>query len=320
MWDVVKETYSNVDNTSVIFEIKSILHDLRQDDRSVIEYFNTLNRHWQQLDVYDEVEWSCTEDKKKYKELVEKDRVYKFLLGLNTELDEVRGRILGTKPLPKIREAFLEIRREESRRKVMLGKSSAVPSIEGSAMAARGDQRSFQKKTRPWCDHCKKPGHAKETCWIIHGKPSELKWTKNWDSMGNTTEVNSHSSPFNKEQMEALQKMLQQTIEASKPTPEPNENATETAEPTHGPEETTLENVKEIAVETTTPTTETAPENNVKVYSRKSKKGIESCTAPRQNQETSKTLENDVPSGNTAPNSVNVDDINIPIALRKNTN
>lgn len=158
------------------------------------------------------VEWSCTEDKKKYKELVEKDRVYKFLLGLNTELDEVRGRILGTKPLPKIREAFSEIRREESRRKVMLEKSSAVLSIEGSAMAARGDQRSFQKKTRPWCDHCKKPGHTKETCWIIHGKPSELKWTKNRDSKGNTAEVNSHSSPFNKEQMEALQKMLQQTI------------------------------------------------------------------------------------------------------------
>ncbi|KAI5414337.1 hypothetical protein KIW84_040007 [Lathyrus oleraceus] len=108
------------------------------------------------------------------------------------------------------------------------------------------------------------------------------------------------------------------TAEASKPTPEPNENATETAEPTHGPEETTLENVEEIAVETTAPTTETAPENYVRVYSRKSKKGIESCTAPRQNQETSKTLENDVPSGNTAPNSVNVDDINIPIALRKN--
>ncbi|KAI5436488.1 hypothetical protein KIW84_022835 [Lathyrus oleraceus] len=190
----------------------SILHDLRQDDRSVTKYFNTLNRHWQQLDVYDEVEWSCTEDKKKYKELVEKDRVYKFLLGLNTELDEVRGRILGTKPLPKIREAFSEIRRKESRRKVMLGKSSAVPSIEGSAMAARGDQCSFQKKTRPWCDHCKKSGHTKETYWIIHGKPSELKWTKNRDSRGNTVEVNSHSSPFNKEQMEALQKMLQQTI------------------------------------------------------------------------------------------------------------
>ncbi|KAJ1416489.1 Gag-polypeptide of LTR copia-type [Sesbania bispinosa] len=213
MWDAVKETYSNVDNTSAVFEIKSILHDLRQSDFSVTEYFNTLSRHWQQLDMYKDVQWSCTEDKKKYKELVEKDRIYKFLLGLNTELDEVQGRILGTKPLKTIQEVFSEVRREESRRKVMLGKSSAAPSIEGSAMAARGNQpRPSQKKNRPWCDHCKKLGHTKDTCWIIHGRPSEAKQTKNLDSRGNTVEVNSNPSPFSKEQMEALQKILQQTI------------------------------------------------------------------------------------------------------------
>lgn len=56
MWDAAKETYHNVDNTSAISEIKSILHDLHQDYRSVTEYFNTLNRHWQQLGVYDENE------------------------------------------------------------------------------------------------------------------------------------------------------------------------------------------------------------------------------------------------------------------------
>ncbi|KAJ1400269.1 Gag-polypeptide of LTR copia-type [Sesbania bispinosa] len=71
MWDAVKEMYSNVDNTSAIFEIKSLLHDLRQD-------------------IYEEIEWECPIDKKKYKELVEKDRVYKFLLRLNKDLDEAQ--------------------------------------------------------------------------------------------------------------------------------------------------------------------------------------------------------------------------------------
>ena len=108
------------------------------------------------------------------------------------------------------------------------------------------------------------------------------------------------------------------TAEASKPTLEPNENTTEIAEPTRGPEETTSENVEGFVVETAAPTTETAPGNNLKAYFMKGKKGIESCTPPRQNQETSKALENDVPSGNTAPNSVNIDDIDIPIALQKN--
>lgn len=80
--------------------------------------------------------------------MIEKDIIYQFLLGLNKNLDEVRGRILGTKPLPSIREAFAEVRREESRRKVML---------------ARGPP----KKGRGWCDHCKRPGHTKETWWVL---------------------------------------------------------------------------------------------------------------------------------------------------------
>ena len=35
---------------------------------------------------------------------MEQKRTFKFLLGLNKELDEVRGREIGTKPLPGVRE------------------------------------------------------------------------------------------------------------------------------------------------------------------------------------------------------------------------
>ena len=42
MWDIAKETYSDVDNTSTIFEIKSLIHDLRQRNSTVTKYFNTL--------------------------------------------------------------------------------------------------------------------------------------------------------------------------------------------------------------------------------------------------------------------------------------
>ena len=56
--------------------------------------------------------------KKKY---LEKERVFSFLHGLNKGLDEVRGRILGMKPLPNIKEVFAEVQREESCKRVMLG-------------------------------------------------------------------------------------------------------------------------------------------------------------------------------------------------------
>lgn len=38
IWDVARVTYSNVDNTSAIFEIKNILHDLQQGDSTIAEY------------------------------------------------------------------------------------------------------------------------------------------------------------------------------------------------------------------------------------------------------------------------------------------
>lgn len=44
---------------------------------------------------------------------MEKDRIYNCLLGLNKDNDEVRGMILGIRPLAKDREVFLELRREE---------------------------------------------------------------------------------------------------------------------------------------------------------------------------------------------------------------
>ena len=59
IWDAVKETYSNSDNTSELFSIESTLHDLRQEDLTVTQHFNTLTKNWQQLDVFDSHEWKC---------------------------------------------------------------------------------------------------------------------------------------------------------------------------------------------------------------------------------------------------------------------
>ena len=105
--------------------------------------------------------------------MVEKDRVFDFLARLNTDLDEVRGRILGREPLPNSREAFAEVRREESRRQVMLGPKGNEPAnpVETTAMTSR-----FQKRgERPICDHCHKPGHVKAKCWKLHGKPEDFQ-------------------------------------------------------------------------------------------------------------------------------------------------
>ena len=129
--------------------------------------------------MFEVYSWKCSEDTALYRRILEQKRMFKFLLGLNKNLDEVRGRVMGTKPLLNLREAFSEVRREESRKKVMMGSQNSASILEGSALATRGpptnNNDSQQRRGRPWCDHCRKPGHPRENCWKTHGKPADWK-------------------------------------------------------------------------------------------------------------------------------------------------
>ncbi|RVW80145.1 hypothetical protein CK203_054111 [Vitis vinifera] len=125
---------------------------------------------------------------------------------------------MGVKPLPSLREAFSEVRREESQKNLMMGSHQQLNMAESSALKtqfAPFDNRQKIKGGRPWCDHCRKPGHLRETCWKIHGKPVDWKPRQPLEKEGRGNHVATdeqspqpEASPFNKEQMEMLQKLL----------------------------------------------------------------------------------------------------------------
>ncbi|KAH7661187.1 Zinc finger CCHC-type protein [Dioscorea alata] len=51
--------------------------------------------------------------------------------------------------------------------------------IETSALAVRSapyrSNKDQRKGGRPWCNHCNRNGHTRDTCWDIHGKPTNWK-------------------------------------------------------------------------------------------------------------------------------------------------
>ncbi|KAK3027519.1 hypothetical protein RJ639_040234 [Escallonia herrerae] len=118
--DAVNKNYSDLENASKVFEIKNKLKEMHQGNLRVTEYYNELQTLWQELDMHYEADWGDLERNLKFKRHLEKERLYEFLTRLNRELDEVRGRILGRRPLPFIDEEFAEVRREASRRRVTL--------------------------------------------------------------------------------------------------------------------------------------------------------------------------------------------------------
>ena len=85
-----------------------------------------LSELWQEMDLFYDINWEFTKDGVKYSKMVEKERVFDFLHYLNFDLDEVKGKLLGTKLFLSIKEAFAAVRREESWKKVML---SSLPEV-----------------------------------------------------------------------------------------------------------------------------------------------------------------------------------------------
>ena len=116
IWDATRETYFDNENTVELFKVKSILHHFWQSDLSVTQYYNTLTRHWQQLDMFEEVSLNVLKITTYTRKFWEGKNIQVFV-GSNKNLDEVRGRVLAIKPLPSIQEVFSKIRWEETRKR-----------------------------------------------------------------------------------------------------------------------------------------------------------------------------------------------------------
>ncbi|KAE8672566.1 G patch domain-containing protein TGH [Hibiscus syriacus] len=214
IWNAARDTYSSADNTSELFGIENHIKDLRQGDLTVAQYFGILNKYWQQIDLYEKNEWKCQEDSNFYNRQTNQRRVFQFLSGLNGEFDGARGRILATKPLPLVREVFSEIRREESRRSLMV---PPVQRTDASALVTSSTSRNQQRKNRPWCEHCKKPDHMIDQCWKLHGKPVDRQLTgSRFQKEAHIASQDDSSSSFSKKQIEELQQILSSMI--AKPT------------------------------------------------------------------------------------------------------
>ncbi|KAI9154591.1 hypothetical protein LWI28_028499 [Acer negundo] len=220
--------YSDLGNASQIFELHSKLKEMKQGSNSVTQYFSDLQDLWQELDLFFEEDSSCAKCSIKQQLKLENERVYDFLAGLNRNLDEVRGRVVARDPFPSTDEAFAKVRREEGRRKVMLTDDQPFSSYapKGSALVSRNssshgqpnhDPRMNKRGERPWCNHCNHPGHTREKCWQLHGKPAN--WQPRKPAEGRAYQAHSDRNTagqtgtpiqFNKEQVEHLCCLLNQ--------------------------------------------------------------------------------------------------------------
>ena len=151
IWEAVNKTYSKVGFTSQIFQIKPQIMNTKQGTPSVTEYYNSLKGLLMELDIYQNIEMESAADSKKLKDMLEMERVFQFLLGLNPEFDQACEKILGKDLFLDLDEAFSHIHGEESRKELIGNKTENCGSLttENSALAVAKQNQNASDNKKP---------------------------------------------------------------------------------------------------------------------------------------------------------------------------
>ena len=216
VWDSIATTYFDGSDTSQVYDLKRRVTRMKQSGESIETYYNCLQGLWREIDFRRPNPMECAVDIQKYNALLQEDRVYTFLEGLDDRLDNIRSDVLQLKPFPTVEQAYAYVRKEAIRQTVMLtnnGNSTAAAMVSRGGKAYLPRQQALQitrsgtcssggrniyhlAKTKrqvesesSGCSHCGNMKHTRDTCFKLHGYPewwNELKTRKQRVVAGDT--------------------------------------------------------------------------------------------------------------------------------------
>ena len=176
-WEKLKACYSQPDKMH-IFQLQQDIARLIQSELYVNEYITKLNGLLNELKNFRPT-LGCECGKCPCKSLrdqaivQQEDNVFKFLMGLTTAYENVRGQVILMEPIPTLEKAYSLVLQEERHKQARNHMNTGVES-----MAMATSQNVGVKRKNVICGHCKKPGHFVDTCYRIHGFPKDFKFTK----------------------------------------------------------------------------------------------------------------------------------------------
>ncbi|XP_010496984.1 PREDICTED: uncharacterized protein LOC104774015 [Camelina sativa] len=165
LWDTLANVYGNITNLTRVFEVKKAINCLHQEDLEFTKHFGKFRSLWAELEMLR----PSTIDPAILNERKEQDKVFGLLLTLNPAFNDLIKHILRGDKLPTLDDVCAQVQKEQGSLGLFSGKEELV-------MANKGIYKHEERKTAV-CDHCKKKGHVKDKCWILHPhlKPAKFK-------------------------------------------------------------------------------------------------------------------------------------------------
>ena len=79
IWETICQTYSKIQDTALIYEIKTKITAIKQDTLSITECYNVMKGLWLELDYYQNFKMKCSENVAMLLKLVERGGFFSFL-------------------------------------------------------------------------------------------------------------------------------------------------------------------------------------------------------------------------------------------------
>ena len=105
LWLGLEERFSQSNNPR-IYELKRAICNHQQEQKSLVIYFNTLKFYWDELSTLTTISSCKCETSYELQGLLETEKVFQFLMGLNDSYSSVRSQILAMEPLPNVGKAY----------------------------------------------------------------------------------------------------------------------------------------------------------------------------------------------------------------------
>ena len=195
LWDTLKKVYGNISNLSRVFEVKQAINRLVQEDMEFTKHLGRFRSLWSELEMLR----PSTTDPDQLNERREQDKVFGLLLTLNPAYTQLIQHMLRADKLPDLEDVCAQIQREQGsmglfggKGELSLANQAAHEDLTEAPQANKASHGKYEdRKFNGNCDHCKKHGHKKSQCWILHPHLKPAKFMKEREGRANVTEGSS---------------------------------------------------------------------------------------------------------------------------------
>ncbi|WZZ27559.1 hypothetical protein YC2023_010960 [Brassica napus] len=192
LWDTLKKVYGNISNLSRVFEVKQAINNLAQEDMEFTKHLGRFRSLWSELEMLR----PSTTNLDQLNERREQDKVFGLLLTLNPAYNSLIKHMLRADKLPDLEDVCSQIQKEQGSIGLFGGKgeltlanhASQVDQTEAPQANKAAHGKYEDKRFNGNCDHCKKHGHKKSQCWILHPHLKPAKFLKEKEARAHMTE------------------------------------------------------------------------------------------------------------------------------------